>query len=63
MRSFLWQTRRWFTVGHQRGLTLIEQLIVAMSIFLLILLGIFQSFDPGRGAYQGGEHKLVRQRH
>jgi prepilin-type N-terminal cleavage/methylation domain-containing protein len=62
MRSFLWQTRRWFTVGHQRGLTLIE-LTVAVSIFLLILVGIFQVFDPSRDAYQVSEHKLVRQRH
>ncbi len=62
MRSFLWQTKRWLAVGHQRGLTLIE-LTVAMSIFLLILVGIFQVFEPSRGADQVSEHKLVRQRH
>ncbi len=62
LRSFLRRTKRWLTVGHQRGRTLIE-LTVAMSIFLLILVGIFQVFEPSRSAYQVGEHKLVRQRH
>ncbi len=62
MRSFQSRTKRWLTVGHQRGRTLIE-FTVAMSIFLLILVGIFQVFEPSQDAYQVSEHKLVRQRH
>lgn len=41
----------------QAGFTLVE-LMVAMSIFLLILVGIFQVFDPSRNAYQVSERKL-----
>ncbi|PYN86279.1 MAG: hypothetical protein DMD87_17665 [Candidatus Rokuibacteriota bacterium] len=41
----------------QGGFTLVE-LMVAMSIFLLILVGIFQVFDPSRNAYQVSERKL-----
>jgi prepilin-type N-terminal cleavage/methylation domain-containing protein len=41
----------------QDGFTLVE-LMVAMSIFLLILVGIFQVFDPSRNAYQVSERKL-----
>jgi type IV pilus assembly protein PilW len=43
--------------GRQDGFTLVE-LMVAMSIFLLILVGIFQVFDPSRNAYQVSERKL-----
>ena len=41
----------------QDGFTLVE-LMVAMTIFLLILVGIFQVFDPSRNAYQVSERKL-----
>jgi prepilin-type N-terminal cleavage/methylation domain-containing protein len=41
----------------QDGFTMVE-LMVAMSIFLLILVGIFQVFDPSRNAYQASERKL-----
>ena len=41
----------------QGGFTLVE-LMVAMSIFLLILVGIFQVFDPSRNAYQASSRKL-----
>ncbi len=41
----------------QEGFTLVE-LMVAMSIFMLILVGIFQVFDPSRNAYQVSERKL-----
>jgi len=41
----------------QDGFTLVE-LMVAMSIFMLILVGVFQVFDPSRNAYQVSEHKL-----
>jgi len=41
----------------QGGFTLVE-LMVAMSIFLLILVGVFQVFDPSRNAYQVSERKL-----
>jgi len=43
--------------SRQDGFTLVE-LMVAMSIFLLILVGIFQVFDPSRNAYQVSERKL-----
>jgi len=43
--------------GRQDGFTLVE-LMVAMSIFLLILVGIFQVFEPSRNAYQVSERKL-----
>ncbi len=45
------------SVRGQDGFTLVE-LMVAMSIFLLILVGIFQVFDPSRNAYQVSERKL-----
>jgi len=57
-----WWTKKRLTVANQRGLMLVE-LMVAMSIFLLVLVGILQVFDPSLGAYQVSEHKLVRQRH
>jgi prepilin-type N-terminal cleavage/methylation domain-containing protein len=41
----------------QDGFTLVE-LMVAMSIFMLILVGVFQVFDPSRNAYQVSERKL-----
>lgn len=41
----------------QDGFTLVE-LMVAMSIFLLILVGIFQVFDPSSKAYSTSERKL-----
>jgi prepilin-type N-terminal cleavage/methylation domain-containing protein len=41
----------------QDGFTLVE-LMVAMSIFLLILVGIFQVFDPSRNAYLVCERML-----
>jgi prepilin-type N-terminal cleavage/methylation domain-containing protein len=44
----------------QDGFTLVE-LMVAMSIFLLILVGVFQVFDPSHGAYQASESKLGAQ--
>jgi Tfp pilus assembly protein PilW len=55
-------TKKRLTVANQRGLMLVE-LMVAMSIFLLVLVGIFQVFDPSRGAYHVSEHKLARPRH
>jgi prepilin-type N-terminal cleavage/methylation domain-containing protein len=45
------------TLRGQDGFTLVE-LMVAMSIFLLILVGIFQVFDPSRNAYQVSTRKL-----
>jgi prepilin-type N-terminal cleavage/methylation domain-containing protein len=45
------------SLREQAGFTLVE-LMVAMSIFLLILVGIFQVFDPSRNAYQVSERKL-----
>jgi prepilin-type N-terminal cleavage/methylation domain-containing protein len=45
------------SLRRQDGFTLVE-LMVAMSIFLLILVGIFQVFDPSRNAYQVSERKL-----
>ena len=44
-------------IRGQAGFTLVE-LMVAMSIFLLILVGIFQVFDPSHSAYQASERKL-----
>jgi len=41
----------------QGGFTLVE-LMVAMSIFLLILVGVFQVFDPSSRAYSTSERKL-----
>jgi Tfp pilus assembly protein PilW len=57
-----WWTKRRLTVANQCGLMLVE-LIAAMSIFLLILVGFFQVFDPSRGAYHVSEHTFARQRH
>ena len=48
---------RYPTVRSQDGFTLVE-LMVAMSIFLLILVGIFQVFDPSSRAYSTSERKL-----
>jgi len=45
------------TLRGQAGFTLVE-LMVAMSIFLLILVGIVQVFDPSHQAYQASERKL-----
>ena len=45
------------TLRGQDGFTLVE-LMVAMSIFLLILVGVFQVFDPSHRAYQASERKL-----
>ena len=42
------------TLRGQSGFTLVE-LMVAMSIFLLILVGIFQVFDPSSRAYSTTE--------
>lgn len=44
-------------IRGQAGFTLVE-LMVAMSIFLLILVGIFQVFDPSHSAYLTSERKL-----
>ena len=41
----------------QDGFTLVE-LMVAMSIFMLILVGVFQVFDPSSRAYSTSERKL-----
>jgi len=45
------------TLRGQSGFTLVE-LMVAMSIFLLILVGVFQVFDPSSRAYSTSERKL-----
>jgi prepilin-type N-terminal cleavage/methylation domain-containing protein len=45
------------TLRDQSGFTLVE-LMVAMSIFLLILVGIFQVFDPSSKAYSTTERKV-----
>jgi len=45
------------TLRGQSGFTLVE-LMVAMSIFLLILVGIFQVFDPSSRAYSTTERKV-----
>jgi len=45
------------TLRDQSGFTLVE-LMVAMSIFLLILVGVFQVFDPSSRAYSTSERKL-----
>src|SRR5206468_5336262 len=45
------------TLRDQSGFTLVE-LMVAMSIFLLILVGVFQVFDPSSRAYSTTERKL-----
>jgi prepilin-type N-terminal cleavage/methylation domain-containing protein len=45
------------TLLGQSGFTLVE-LMVAMSIFLLILVGVFQVFDPSSRAYSTTERKV-----
>jgi Tfp pilus assembly protein PilW len=42
---------------NQSGFMLIE-FMVALSIFLLILVGIFQVFDPSSRAYSTSELKV-----
>jgi prepilin-type N-terminal cleavage/methylation domain-containing protein len=42
---------------REDGFTLVE-MMVAMSIFLLILVGVFQIFDPSNKAYLTSERKL-----
>jgi Tfp pilus assembly protein PilW len=42
---------------NQGGFMLIE-FMVAMSIFLLILVGIFQVFDPSSRTYSTSERKV-----
>lgn len=44
-------------IRRQDGFTLVE-LMVAMSIFLLILVGVFQVFEPSSRAYETSERKL-----
>jgi len=41
----------------QDGFTMVEMLI-ALSIFLLILMGVFQIFEPSNAAYVSSERKL-----
>ena len=41
----------------QDGFTMVEMLI-ALSIFLLILMGIFQIFEPSSAAYSASQRKL-----
>ena len=45
------------TLRDQSGFALVE-LMVAMSIFLLILVGILQVFDPSSRAYPTTEQKF-----
>jgi type IV pilus assembly protein PilW len=42
---------------NQDGFTLVE-MMVAISIFLLILVGVFQTFEPSNQAYMTSQHKL-----
>ena len=51
-------TRR--RVSPQSGFTIVE-VLVAMSIFLLILMGIMQVFEPSNIAYQSSQRKLTVQ--
>lgn len=48
-------------MGHRRplprGFTIVE-VLVALSIFLLILMGIMQVFEPSNQAYQSSQRKL-----
>jgi prepilin-type N-terminal cleavage/methylation domain-containing protein len=44
-------------VRRQKGLSLVE-LVIAMAIFLVILLGIYQVFDTSRMTYLSGERKV-----
>ncbi|HEY7518963.1 MAG TPA: prepilin-type N-terminal cleavage/methylation domain-containing protein [Methylomirabilota bacterium] len=41
----------------QSGFTIVE-VLVALSIFLLILMGIMQVFEPSNSAYQSSQRKL-----
>jgi prepilin-type N-terminal cleavage/methylation domain-containing protein len=43
--------------SSQNGFTIVE-VLVALSIFLLILMGIMQVFEPSNLAYQSSQHKL-----
>lgn len=43
--------------GRQAGFTIVE-VLVALSIFLLILMGIMQVFEPSSQAYQSSQAKL-----
>ena len=45
------------TPHGQDGFTMIEMLI-ALSVFLLILMGVFQIFEPSNAAYVSSERKL-----
>ena len=45
------------TPHGQDGFTMVEMLI-ALSIFLLILMGVFQIFEPSNAAYVSSERKL-----
>src|SRR6266571_4105174 len=45
------------TLHGQDGFTMVEMLI-ALSIFLLILMGVFQIFEPSNAAYVSSERKL-----
>ena len=45
------------TLRGQDGFTLVE-LMVAMSIFLLVLVAVLQVFDPSHRAFQASERKL-----
>ena len=42
---------------RQAGFTIVE-VLVALSIFLLILMGIMQVFEPSNSAYQSSQRKL-----
>lgn len=48
---------RHISVRRQKGLSLVE-LVIAMAIFLVILLGIYQVFDTSRMTYISGERKV-----
>jgi len=48
---------RYAQLRSQDGFTLVE-MMVAISIFLLILVGVFQVFDPSNRAYLNSQHKL-----
>ena len=48
---------RYTHLRNQDGFTLVE-MMVAISIFLLILVGVFQIFDPSNKAYMASERKL-----
>jgi prepilin-type N-terminal cleavage/methylation domain-containing protein len=43
--------------ARQAGFTIVE-VLVALSIFLLILMGIMQVFEPSNTAYQSSQRKL-----